>query len=55
LTIAKLLPGTLQDGTKVRRIGHEEALDLLFVLYANDNRDCAAVARDHDWPALTSL
>src|SRR6266545_472153 len=51
-TVAKLLAGALHDGTELRRIRHQETLDLLLILHTEDDRDRSALAGHHHGPAL---
>lgn len=37
--LAELLAGALEDSTELWRVGHQEVLDLVVVLDADDNRD----------------
>ena len=55
LPFAELLAGALQDGTQARRICHEQSLDLILVLHADDDRNRPPVARNNDRPAFTGL
>src|SRR5688572_21144145 len=50
-----LLPRSIQDGAKARRVGHQQALDLLLVFHADDHADSPAVPGDHDRPALAGF
>jgi len=43
-----LLAGALQDGTQVRRIRHEQSLDLVLVLHADNDCERPPVARNND-------
>jgi hypothetical protein len=51
---ADLLARLLQNGAQARRAGHEETVDLLFVLNPKQHRDGPTVAR-HDRPLLAGL
>jgi hypothetical protein len=55
LSFPKLLARAIQDGAEVRGVRHQEALDLVFVLDADDDRDWATVARDNDRSAFTGI
>src|SRR5262249_22460592 len=50
----KLLSGCLEDGLESRRVGHEQALDLIFILHAQKDGDGPTVAR-HDHRTVFAL